>query len=79
MELTRLFNLLSDRNGWTNGNYFAFKYFYLIIENLIGWICDLIELRHQKKQYVEMRIMQRKQKELAAIRLLLENIGKETD
>jgi hypothetical protein len=76
MELTRLFNLLSDRNGWANGNYFAFKYFYMIIDSLVGWLDNLVELRHKKKQYVEMRLLQQKQKEIAAIRLTLDNVGK---
>jgi hypothetical protein len=64
MKLSRIFNLLSDRNGWANGNYFAFKYLYLIIDNLVKWLDDIVELRYKKKQYIEMRIIKQKQKEM---------------
>jgi len=75
-ELTRLFNLLADRNNWANGNYFAFKYFYLIIDGLVDWMDGLIELRQKKKQYVEVKFLKQKQNEIASIRLQLENVGK---
>lgn len=78
-EINRLFNLLSDRNGWSNGNYFAFKYFYLIIEDLDKWMDELIELRHRKRQFIEVRHLKRKQKEIASIKFLLEDIGKSTN
>jgi len=76
-ELTRLFTLLSDRNGWANGNFFSFKYLDQIVEILVNWLEPLIELRHKKRHFIEMRILKIKQRQIGEIRDRIKQIGLE--
>lgn len=65
--IEKRFTLLATRSSWINGNSFSFKYLYEIIECLTAQLKMFREIRKEKNQYLESKIIEVKIKTLARI------------